>query len=195
MNIILIGMPGAGKSTIGRTLAKRLSYSFIDTDDSIRELEGCSLQNIIDEQGYGTLKEIEEKALCNLALNGHIIATGGSAVYSRKAMDHLKQKGVVVFLDVDLPILKARINDYETRGLVKRPDQNLKDLFKERNTLYRTYTDILVECSHMTEKEVIEEILLKFDRLRQLLHGNSSDSTALSKNQKTQTHKTSTKKK
>lgn len=158
-NIILIGMPGSGKSTVGEDLAKRLSYGFVDTDDLIRENEGCSLQHIIDMRGCEALRKIEEDTLCNLIRHNHIIATGGSAVYSQRAMNYLKQNGLVVFLDVDLPKLKERIEDYDKRGIVKRPDQDLEDLYEKRHALYRKYSDITIECSRLADNEILDEII------------------------------------
>jgi shikimate kinase len=153
-NIVLIGMPGSGKSTVGVILAKLLSRSFIDTDVLIQTRERRSLQDIVDRDGYLALRAIEEKALCALACRNHVIATGGSAVYSDKAMRHLKEDGVVVFLDVDLPTLKARVRDYDTRGLAKRPDQSVDDLFAERSALYRRHADAVVDCSGLSHEDV-----------------------------------------
>ncbi|MGE5807798.1 MAG: shikimate kinase, partial [Nitrospirota bacterium] len=124
-NIILIGMPGSGKSTVGVILAKLLSMGFIDTDVMIQTEKGRTLQDIVDHDGYLVLRRIEEEVLRKLDCRNHVIATGGSAVYSRKAMGHLKENGTAVFLNVDLGTLKARVHDYDTRGLAKRPDQSV----------------------------------------------------------------------
>ena len=163
-------MPGSGKSTIGDLLAKRLSYGFVDSDKLIQEIEGCSLQHIIDKRGYEVLCTIEENVLCNLKDQKHVIATGGSAVYSRRAMGSLKQKGILVFLDVDLPKLKERLDDYENRGIVKRPGQNLEDLYNDRYPLYRKYADMTITCTDMTQKEILDEIIAsiakKTDKLK-----------------------------
>lgn len=158
-NIVLIGMPGSGKSTVGVLLAKKASMDFIDTDILIQCSEGESLQTIVDSQGHMALRRIEEEVLLKLECRNHVVATGGSAVYSRAAMEHLKSSGTVVFLDVDLPTLKSRIHDYETRGLAKRPDQTLEELFEERSSLYRQYADWTIPCAGLSLEEVCSSIL------------------------------------
>lgn len=158
-NIILIGMPGSGKSTVGVILAKLLSRNFIDTDVLIQTEQGRSLQSIVDHDGYMVLRGIEEKILLTFTCRNCVIATGGSAVYSERAMAHLKKSGIAVFLDVDMPTLKQRVSDYETRGLAKRPDQTVEDLFTERFALYRKYADITINCIGLTHEEVCAEIV------------------------------------
>lgn len=158
-NIVLIGMPGSGKSTVGIILAKLTSRSFIDTDVLIQTREVRSLQDIVDHDGYLFLREIEEKTLLGLDLRNHVIATGGSAVYSPAAMRHLKSDGVIIFLDVNLETLKVRVSDYATRGLAKRPDQNVDDLFAERSALYRKYADMTIDCAGVGHEEVCARII------------------------------------
>ena len=158
-NIILIGMPGAGKSTIGVILAKLTSRNFVDTDVLIQTSRGCTLQGIVDTDGYAVLRIIEEGVLLGLSVRNCVVATGGSAVYSDSAMAHLKSDGLVIFLDVDLPTLESRIRDISTRGLAKRADQSFAEMFRERMTLYSRYADITIECSGLTQEEVCTGII------------------------------------
>jgi shikimate kinase len=158
-NIVLIGMPGSGKSTVGIILAKLTSRDFVDTDLLIQTSQGRTLQDIVDTEGYMALREIEEHILLKLDCFNHVIATGGSAVYSHAAMIHLKSKAIVVFLNVEVPVLKSRIRDFATRGLAKRPDQSFDDLFEERFTLYTKYADVTIECKDFTQEEVCEKII------------------------------------
>jgi shikimate kinase len=146
-------MPGSGKSTVGVILAKLTSFNFVDTDVLIQVSHGQSLQDIVDTAGHMTLREFEEKELLTLNVHNHVIATGGSAVYSHSAMEHLKTDGIVVFLNVDLPTLESRIYDFDTRGLAKRPDQNIADLFDERFSLYTKYADVTIDCMDATQED------------------------------------------
>ena len=164
-NIILIGMPGSGKSTVGVILAKLTSCGFIDTDVIIQTAEGRSLQEIVDTDGYMALRKIEQDLLLSLDCRHHVIATGGSAVYSHTAMEHLKHTGLVVLLDVDIGTLELRIHDFESRGLAKRPEQTFADLFRERYPLYRRYADITVDCARLTQEEVCTRIIAERRRL------------------------------
>lgn len=158
-NIVLIGMPGAGKSTIGVLLAKQTTRDFVDTDLLIQSTAGRSLQDIVDHDGYEALRRLEEEVLLELSVTNHVIATGGSAVYSERAMRHLKAEGLTIYLDVDLPTLLTRINDFSTRGLAKRPDQDLADLMKERSALYQHYADLTIDCTGLTQEQVCERIV------------------------------------
>lgn len=158
-NIILIGMPGSGKSTVGVILAKLMSRTFIDTDLIIQTSQNRSLQDIVDKKGHMALRKIEEEILLGLNCSNSIIATGGSAVYSHAAISHLKSNGIAVFLNVDHTELEARIHNFETRGLAKRPDQNLNDLFRERLDLYKKYSDVTIDCKGLTQEEVCDIIV------------------------------------
>lgn len=157
--VVLIGMPGAGKSTLGILLAKELGLDFIDTDVSIQVREGKTLQHISDEKGYLALRDIEEQVLLTENITGKVVSTGGSAVYSDAGMAHLKQDSVVVFLDVPLAELEQRISNFSTRGIARRPDQSFDDLFDERSTLYQRYADIRLDCSSLSVDEVLQKTL------------------------------------
>jgi shikimate kinase len=158
-NIILIGMPGAGKSTVGVILAKRTSRDFIDTDLLIQISQKRTLQDIVDNDGYTALRDIEEVVLLGLSVQNCVIATGGSAVYSGRAMAYLKSCGIAIFLDADLPMLESRVHDFTKRGLAKKPDQSFADLYSERSPLYANYSDIIVKCAALTQDEVCSEII------------------------------------
>ncbi len=160
-NIVLVGMPASGKSTVGVLLAKLTSRDCVDTDVLIQISEGRSLQDIVDTEGHMALRRIEEKALLGLDCHHHVIATGGSAVYSQAAMKHLKSDGIIVFLDADLSTLMSRVHNFGTRGLAKRPDQSFADLFEERFFLYTKYADVTVDCADLTRDEVCERIINK----------------------------------
>jgi len=157
-NIVLIGMPGAGKSTVGVILAKHTSRSFVDTDVLIQTSEKRSLQQIVDEDGHMALREIEERILLGLDLSNHVVATGGSAAYSDAAMKYLRRDGVVVFLHVPFAEIERRVRDFETRGIARAPEQSFADLFEERFALYRKYADITIACEALHQEQVSETI-------------------------------------
>jgi shikimate kinase len=158
-NIVLIGMPGSGKSTVGVILAKKTARDFVDTDVLIQTSHERTLQEIVDTDGYMALRKIEEDFLLGLNLRHHVIATGGSAVYSHQAMTQLKMFGVVIFLNVDLATLESRVLDFSKRGLSKRPGQSLSELFDERFSLYTKHADITINCIGMTQDEVCASII------------------------------------
>ncbi len=158
-NLVLIGMPGSGKSTVGVLLAKELTKEFLDTDILIQTVEGRPLQEIIDREGYLALRAVEERVLLSLHVSNHVISTGGSAAYSDPAMRHLREDGLVVFLHVSLDTLRRRIHNYETRGIARRPDQSFDDLFEERYRLYTRYADVVIEGDDLTVDQTVERIL------------------------------------
>ncbi len=162
-NIVLIGMPGSGKSTIGIILAKFTSKDFLDTDVLIQTRTGRSLQDIVDHDGHMALRSIEEDALLSINCHNYVIATGGSAPYSEKAMLHLKKNGNIVFLDASLETLRNRIKNFDTRGLAKRPEQSFEDLFAERMALYTKYADITVDSNRLSQEEICWEITRKLN--------------------------------
>lgn len=163
-NIVLIGMPGSGKSTVGVILAKKSSRDFVDTDVLIQASQGRSLQDIVDTEGHVALRKIEEKILLSLNLRNHVVATGGSAVYSEAAILHLKSNGFVVFLDVDLGTLETRVGDFRDRGLAKPTEQTFEGLFKERLPLYARYADFILKCARLNQEEVCDRILAELKR-------------------------------
>ncbi|MEZ5529872.1 MAG: shikimate kinase [Porticoccaceae bacterium] len=157
-NIVLIGMPGTGKSTVGLLLAKTLGKDFVDSDILIQVREGKTLQQIMDENDYLHLRQIEEQVLTDILGRNLVIATGGSAVYSEVAMEHLANNGTIVYLDTPLTVLRQRIRDYDTRGIARRPDQSFEELFAERTALYRRYADITVPGDLDTPDQVVAAI-------------------------------------
>tara|TARA_R110002049_G_scaffold110858_6_gene259985 strand:+ start:1556 stop:2065 length:510 start_codon:yes stop_codon:yes gene_type:complete len=158
-NIVLIGMPGSGKSTVGVVLAKMLSYDFLDTDLLIQSSQQRPLQDIVDSDGHLALRTIEEQVLLSINAEHTVIATGGSAVYSGAAMAHLASTGTIVFLEIGLASLQQRIHNFGSRGLAKRPEQSLADLFTEREALYKRFAEITVDCNGLTQEEVCARII------------------------------------
>ncbi len=161
-NITLIGMPGAGKSTVGIILAKNLAFGFIDTDVLIQINHQKSLQQIIDESGHLNLRQIEATEILKLNIDNHVIATGGSAPYSSKAMEHLKKISKIVFLQVSYSELERRIHNFATRGIAKSPDQTFMELYEERHTLYMKYADIIVYCDKLNQDQVAMDIVKQY---------------------------------
>ncbi len=158
-NLVLIGMPGSGKSTLGPRLAEALAFTFVDTDRLIEAAEGRTLQEIVETEGAEALRRIESAFLLSLDLHRHVIATGGSAVYSALAMNHLKQNGFVIFLNVPLEILEKRLDNFDQRGIVRAPGQRLEDLFLERYPLYMAYADRVVDNAFLPTDELCRKIL------------------------------------
>ena len=164
-NIVLIGMPGVGKSTIGIILAKVMSRHFIDTDVFIQVREGMTLQEIIDREGLKTFCGIEERYVVSLASQKGIIATGGSVVYSDAAMDALRSNGILIHLYLPLDHIEKRLKDFKERGVVKHPDQTLRDLFFERLPLYQRYADITIDCTGKNHEEVVSRIIAEIKKI------------------------------
>lgn len=157
-NITLIGMPGAGKSTIGIILAKNLSLGFIDTDVLIQINRQQSLQQLLDKGGHLYLRQIEEEEILKLNLSRHVIATGGSAAYSEKAMRHLQASSHIIFLQVSFNELLRRIRNFESRGIAKAPEQSFEELFAERQVLYQRYAEFTIACDGLNQDEIAERI-------------------------------------
>ncbi|MEA1934815.1 MAG: shikimate kinase [Thermodesulfobacteriota bacterium] len=157
-NLTLIGMPGAGKSTIGIILAKNLSLGFIDTDVLIQINQQMPLQQIIDESDHLNLRVIEEKEILKINIENHVIATGGSVAYSEKAMTHLQNISKIIFLDVNFEKIKKRINNFATRGIAKAKNQTFKDLFEERQILYNKYAEMIINCNKFDQEQLAAQI-------------------------------------
>lgn len=158
-NIVLIGMPGAGKSTIGVLLAKALGFRFIDTDLIIQQNTGKLLQDIIDAEGLDAFCIDEERAIRSVTEDrDSVIATGGSAVYSRDAMLHLKKYGIVYYLSLPQDEVSRRISNITTRGIAMRPGERIEDVFAHRRALYEEYADITVSCHGKTAEDAVSEI-------------------------------------
>lgn len=158
-NLVLVGMPGSGKSTVGVLLAKRLGLGFVDGDLLIQQHTGQTLQEIVDNDGNQAFRAIEEEVLLKLEVEQHVISTGGSAVYSTKAMAHLKKNGVVVFLDIPLDLVIKRLGDFSARGISRRPDQSLEALFEERFELYSRHADITIPGAGLDQDGVCEAVV------------------------------------
>lgn len=154
-NIVLIGMPGVGKSTVGVVLAKALGYQFVDADLLIQEAEGKLLSELIEENGTDGFIEIENRVNSQIQTHRSVIATGGSVVYGKEAMEHLKSIGTVVYLKQNLRVLQRRLRNLKGRGVVLKEGQTLVDLYKERTVLYEKYADITVD----QYKQSIEQTL------------------------------------
>ena len=157
-NIVLIGMPASGKSTAGVILAKVLGKKFIDTDLVIQEREKALLSEIIKDKGVAGFMKIEEEAILSVDVNNTVIATGGSAVYGEKAMEHLKENGTVVYLKVEKDELFKRLTDIKERGVVLREGETMEEMYDSRIVLYEKYADIIIEERDSTIEETIRKI-------------------------------------
>ena len=158
-NIILIGMPGVGKSTVGVILAKVLGYQFVDSDLVIQKEEGKLLKEIIAQVGPEGFIEVENRINASLEVSNSIVATGGSVVYGKEAMEHLKEIGTIVYLSLPYEEINKRLSDIKGRGVVLRDGQTLKDLYEERTLLYEKYADIQIDESGLNIEETIEAIV------------------------------------
>lgn len=157
-NITLIGMPASGKSSVGVVLAKRLGKKFVDTDIVIQEKYGKLLKELIEEHGDEGFREIEDKVNAGLDLDNSIISPGGSVVYGEKAMQHLKEISVIIYLELSYTAIKSRLGDLRERGITLKEGQSLKDLYLERVPLYEKYADITVNEMKKSLSKTIDEI-------------------------------------
>lgn len=157
-NIILIGMPGCGKSTCGVLLAKTLCMRFCDTDLVIQRREGMPLQEIIEKKGNDYFTSAEEGAICTEKFEDSVVATGGSVVYSDKAMKHLSQGGTVIYLKISFETMMHRINNIKTRGILLKNGESIESMYKERQPLYEKYADITIDCDSFDAEDAVHAI-------------------------------------
>jgi len=158
-NVVLIGMPGCGKSTCGVLVAKALCMDFVDTDLVIQQNEGMPLQAIINKKGNDCFAAAEETAVCGLVRQNTVIATGGSVVYSRKAMEHLRESAVVIYLRVSFDTMLSRISNMSSRGILLRNGETLNAMFAERNPLYEGYADRVIDCDENAIEATVSAIV------------------------------------
>lgn len=163
-NIVLIGMPGAGKSTVGVVLAKKLGCQFIDSDLVIQERCGKLLYQLIEEKGKEGFLALENEINMSIAADRAVIATGGSVVYGKEAMTHLKEMGTVVYLELEFEELKERLGDLHERGVVFEEGLTLRGLYEERLPLYVRYADVVISCTDRKIRDIVEEIAEKVGR-------------------------------
>ena len=157
-NLTLIGMHGAGKSTVGIILAKNLGLGFIDTDVLIQINRQQTLQQILDASDHLNLRAIEAEEILKLNISDHVIATGGSAAYSDAAMTHLQSISTIVFLEVSFAEIERRIRNFATRGIAKAKDQTFRELFDERQLLYKKYAELTISCDDFDQEEIARQI-------------------------------------
>lgn len=158
-NIILIGMPSSGKSTVGKALAKTIGMNFVDTDRLIEKRENMKLQEIINLHGNDYFGKVEETVLIDFEEDDCIVATGGSAIYYEDAIKNFKKNGIILYLEVTFETVLERLNNIKTRGVTLKKGQTLEDLYKERVPLYEKYADITVKADEGTVEETIKKIL------------------------------------
>lgn len=158
-NIIFIGMPASGKSTVGVVVAKRIGYEFIDADLLIQKQENKLLKEIIEQEGIEGFIAIENQVNCELNPHKAIIAPGGSVVYCQEAMEHYKKIGTIVYLEVAYETINNRIQSAKNRGVVLKENQTLKDLYEERRVLFEKYADITVSEEGLTLEETIDKVI------------------------------------
>lgn len=157
-NVVLTGMPATGKSTVGVILAKRLGLAFTDSDVYIQTHEGRRLSEIIRDEGLETFKKIEEKHLCEMEARATVIATGGSVIYGRRAMDNLSKNGIIVYLNTPLSTLMERLSDLEARGVVIQPGMSVESLYHERHPLYMERAHIVIPTEGLSPSMVADAV-------------------------------------
>ena len=157
-NLVFIGMPSAGKSTVGVIVAKKRGMAFVDTDVLLQTQQNTLLQDIINRDGIDKFLEIEENTIVSLECQNTVIATGGSVVYEEKAMEHLKRNAIIVYLHIDMKTVNKRLNNIRTRGVVLSPGQTLEEVYADRKPLYEKYADICIDCSEYTIDTTVDVI-------------------------------------
>lgn len=158
-NIVLIGMPASGKSTIGVILAKELKYNFLDTDLLIQGETDQTLVEIIEERGLDGFLALEDEMIAGVNAKRCIIATGGSAVFGENAMAHLKENSVIVYLSHRLEVIESRLYNITTRGIAMKPGQTLKDIFDQRQPLYEKYADITIQADGLNTEQTVQLVI------------------------------------
>ena len=163
-NIVLIGMPGAGKSTVGVVLAKRLGYRFVDSDLVIQEAKGMLLHEIIEERGIEGFLAVENEINASLNVRRSVIATGGSVIYGKEAMENLGENGTVFYLKLPYDAIKKRLGDLNERGVTVKEGQTLLDLYEERIPYYEKYAGVTIDCESKMIRDIVAEIMDIFRR-------------------------------
>ncbi len=174
-NIVLIGMPASGKSTMGVLLARYIGFDFVDLDILIQTGEKRSLQEIITEQGMEAFLRMEEEYLIRADYSGFVIAPGGSAVYSARGMAHLAEKGIMVYLKLGLEHLEKRLLSLDARGVVRSPDQDIKALFAGRKPLYEKYADITIECDNLSLDQMVSALKKELSSGIKIIKGEKNE--------------------
>ena len=165
-NVTLIGMPSAGKSTIGVLLAKRLGYSFIDADILIQEKEGRLLKEIIAQEGMDGFLQVENRVNASIEAKRSVIAPGGSVIYGKEAMEHLKEISTVVYLKMSYEELERRVGDVVDRGVALEEGMTLRDLYDERTAYYERYADITIDEEGMTPGQTVDLLRAMLEKKR-----------------------------
>ena len=170
-NVVLIGMPGCGKSTVGVVLAKAMGYRFLDSDLLIQETDGRLLSEIIDDEGLDGFNKIENEINSSIKTDRTVIATGGSVIYGKEAMEHLRSIGVVVYIRLPFDLIRKRLGNLHKRGVSIRKDQTLRGLYEERTPLYEKYADLTVD----SEKRNISDLALYIKEQAEKYFGRDKD--------------------
>ncbi len=158
-NIVLIGMAGAGKSTVGRKLADLLGLAFVDVDTLIEKDRGLPLQEVLNDLGVQNFRRLEEQTMLSMDFRKHVIATGGSAIYGQAGISHLRRSSMLILLDVGLATLKQRVGDFSSRAFVKTADQTFAEVFAERQPLYTQNADLIIDCNDRSVSDICQSII------------------------------------